>query len=41
MTEGEETERRERLRTKWAALEAVVGTEKRLKTDCGGPRPAF
>lgn len=32
VTEGEETERRERLRTKWAALEAVVGTEKRLKT---------
>jgi type I restriction enzyme R subunit len=32
VTEGEETERRERLRSKWAALEAVVGTEKRLKT---------
>jgi type I restriction enzyme R subunit len=32
ITEGEEVERRERLRTKWAALEAVVGTEKRLKT---------
>ena len=32
VTEGEETERREKLRTKWAALEAVVGTEKRLKT---------
>jgi len=31
-TEGEEIERRERLRTKWAAMEAVVGTEKRLKT---------
>jgi type I restriction enzyme R subunit len=31
-TEGEEVERRERLRTKWAAMEAVVGTEKRLKT---------
>src|SRR5207253_10494862 len=29
-TEGEETQRRERLKTKWAALEAVVGTEKRL-----------
>lgn len=29
-TEGEEVERRERLRTKWAAMEAVVGTEKRL-----------
>jgi type I restriction enzyme R subunit len=31
-TEGEELERRERLRTKWAAMEAVVGTEKRLRT---------
>jgi type I restriction enzyme R subunit len=30
-TEGEEVDRRERLRTKWAALEAVVGTEKRLR----------
>jgi type I restriction enzyme R subunit len=30
-TEGEEVERRERLKTKWAALEAVVGTEERLK----------
>jgi len=30
VTEGEEVARRERLRTKWAALEAVVGTEKRL-----------
>ena len=31
-TEGEEVERRDRLRTKWAAMEAVVGTEKRLGT---------
>ena len=31
-TEGEEVERRERLRTKWAAMEAIVGTEKRLGT---------
>jgi type I restriction enzyme, R subunit len=31
-TEGEEVERRERLRTKWAAQEAIVGTEKRLRT---------
>ena len=31
VTEGEETERREKLKTKWAQLEAVVGTEKRLK----------
>ncbi len=30
-TEGEEIERKERLKTKWAQLEAVVGTEKRLK----------
>ena len=29
-TEGEEVERRERLKTRWAQLEAVVGTEKRL-----------
>lgn len=30
-TEGEEVERKEKLKTKWAQLEAVVGTEKRLK----------
>lgn len=30
-TEGEEVEHRERLKTKWAQLEALVGTEKRLK----------
>ena len=30
-TEGEEVERKERLKTKWAQLEALVGTEKRLK----------
>jgi len=29
-TEGEEVERKERLKTKWAQLEAVVGAEKRL-----------
>ena len=29
-TEGEELERKEKLKTKWAALEALVGTEKRL-----------
>ncbi|MDX9975309.1 MAG: type I restriction endonuclease subunit R, partial [FCB group bacterium] len=29
-TEGEEVERKERLKTKWAQLEALVGTEKRL-----------
>ncbi|ABF42755.1 type I site-specific deoxyribonuclease, HsdR family [Candidatus Koribacter versatilis Ellin345] len=31
-TEGEEVDRKEKLRTKWAAVEAVVGTEKRLNT---------
>ena len=30
-TEGEEVERKERLKTKWAQLEAIVGTEKRLR----------
>jgi len=30
VTEGEEVERREKLKSKWAALEAVVGAEKRL-----------
>ena len=30
-TEGEEVERKERLKTKWAQIEAVVGTKKRLK----------
>ena len=30
VTEGEEAERTERLKTRWAQLEAVVGTERRL-----------
>jgi len=30
-TEGEEVERKEKLKTKWAQLEAVVGTEQRLR----------
>ena len=30
-TEGEEIERKERLKTKWAQLEAVVGAEQRVK----------
>jgi type I restriction enzyme R subunit len=30
-TEGEEVERREKLKTRWAQLEAVVGSEKRLQ----------
>jgi len=29
-TEGEEVEKKERLKTKWARLEAMVGTEKRI-----------
>ena len=31
VTEGEEIERKEKLKTKWAQLEAVVGSENRLK----------
>ena len=31
VTEGEETAHKERLKTKWAQLEAVVGAEKRLR----------
>lgn len=31
ITEGEELERKEKLKTKWAALEAVVGSEKRIR----------
>ena len=30
-TEGEEIERKEKLKTKWAQLEAVVGSEKRIR----------
>ena len=30
-TEGEELERKERLKTKWASLEAIVGADNRLK----------
>ena len=30
-TEGEEVERKEKLKTKWAQLEAVVGSERRLE----------
>ncbi|MDX9980496.1 MAG: HsdR family type I site-specific deoxyribonuclease [Lentisphaeria bacterium] len=30
ITEGEEEDAKQRLRTKWAALEAMVGTEKRI-----------
>jgi len=31
VTEGEEVERKEKLKSKWAQLEALVGTEKRIK----------
>ncbi len=31
VTEGEEETRRDKLKTKWAALEAVVGTDKRIR----------
>jgi len=31
VTEGEEVERKERLKTKWARLEAVVGAQKRIR----------
>ena len=34
-TEGEEVERAERLKTKWAQLEAVVGSENRVKQVAG------
>jgi type I restriction enzyme R subunit len=30
VTEGEELEKKEKLKTKWAALEAIVGTEERI-----------
>jgi len=30
VTEGEEVEKKEKLKTKWAALEAIVGSEKRI-----------
>jgi len=35
VTEGEEIEHREWLKTKWAQLEALVGTEKRLRLIAG------
>src|SRR5256886_8560692 len=31
VTEGEEVERREKLKSKWAQLEAVVGSEPRIR----------
>ena len=34
-TEGEEVDRKEKLKTRWAQLEAIVGAEKRLKLVAG------
>ena len=34
-TEGEEVEKKEKLKSKWAALEAVVGADKRVKLIAG------
>ena len=34
-TEGEEVDRKEKLKTKWAQLEAIVGAEKRLRLVAG------
>ena len=34
-TEGEEVDRREKLKTRWAQLEAIVGAERRLKLVAG------
>ena len=31
ITEGEEEDRKQKLKTKWAALEALVGSEKRIR----------
>ena len=40
-TEGEEVERKEKLKSKWAQLEAVVGSEKRLKLIAARPGRAL
>ena len=40
-TEGEEVARKEKLKTKWAQLEAVVGAESRLSLDRQGHRGAL
>ncbi len=34
VTEGEELGKEGKLKTKWAALEAIVGTEKRISLGC-------
>ena len=41
VTEGEEVERKEKLKSKWAQLEAIVGSEKRLKLIAAGHRRAL
>ena len=41
LTEGEEVERKEKIKTKWAQLEAIVGTEERLKLIAARHRPAL
>ena len=40
-TEGEEVDRKEKLKTRWAQLEAVVGAEQRIGLVAGGHRRAF
>jgi type I restriction enzyme R subunit len=35
-TEGEEVERKEKLKTRWARLEAIVGADKRLEDYSAG-----
>ena len=37
-TEGEEIERKERLKTKWAQLEAIVGSQNRVRQSRSGYR---
>ena len=41
VTEGEEVECKEKIKTKWAQLEAIVGTKERLKLIAQGHRPAL
>ena len=41
VTEGEEVERKEKLKTKWAQLEALVGAEKRIKLIAARPGRAL
>ena len=41
VTEGEEVERKEKIKTKWAQLEALVGTQERLKLIAQDISPAL